>query len=807
MTLLLIGLETSSPGYASTREFLRLACALLVLAVAVYLVQLAILRTPSFGFQLAPRTWEVTRPAADCVTESCPQRGDRLQRIAGVSFERFISDRSLPLPDLRDGQEVEIELLRDGEVRVVRYAQPAIPLALRLATIFSVVLLPLVFWLAGSAALLFLRPLGGRGSLYVALFYSLTVFFAASWSGWAQVGYSWYILRVGLWLVVPLLIHFHLVEAERRFRRGWKWSLPLYLFAAWGLAADLDRAGSSNLVVLALLVAIVVSSGLLVYGWVRSDQPSSQRVCRIMASGLVVGTAPFVMMGVVPSIVPSAMPDYSNPIGLLLGMVAILSIPMWPASYLYVVYSSRDHTLRFRANKWLGKFGYYSLILATFLSLQMIGMRALWTPESSNTGFELAFLLPLIASALLLLAAPGIESRFQRWVDAKVFGIHYQTEEVLRAFARRIPTAMDDVRLRGLVRDEILPTLMIKRSALYLLKGDDVKVIYAGKDDEAPGAQVLRWLALEPHRDLAAPRPVPNGLAWVRLALPVSVDEELLGVWLFGDRDPDDQYPAEDVELLESLANMIGAVAQGQQAAAAKSTFLANISHEIRTPLNGVLGMAGLLANTELDAKQKRYCEAIRSSGERLLRLLDDILHLAKMEAGRLTIRPRFFDVGELLDSVVRRQAALAEAKDLVLEVDEESIRGRCYADAERIAQVLDNLVANAVKFTDAGRITVMAIPSPNRESSLRFSVVDTGIGIADSQLDKIFEKFGQVDSSTTRRHSGTGLGLAICRQLAYLMGGSLGVSSKEGEGSSFWLDLPLVEAEASDGSSDSNLR
>ncbi len=774
-------------------DVLARVLALGVLCAVAFYAFLFVTR-PAPPFELASRTWQVTRVFAPCAGPACVRPGDQVLRLGELGAGDYLRFRWRPIPLPAPGAPLRVELVRDGRPLMlsVSAAPRGWPLGWLLQAV-AVVLLPLVFWLAAVGVLLFLRPLDERGAVLAALELVMALWLAAGFSNWTHAGYAWYVTTACAWLVAPLLLHVHLLLPRRRatLRR----LLPLiYAAAALGVGFDFTAPEPGRRVLLLVLPAML-GSALLLGACVLSARPERQ-AARMMTFGLVMALLPLTLQGLAAGVPAAAAGLDVNE--LLMTTAFIVALPMWPLGYLFTIHRMRPEGLHFRPNRVLGTYAFLSLLVSGYTGLGFVALQLGRAPA----GAERAVLLVVLGAILLTLTAPLLRERFQSFVDRRIFGVTHDPEQLLSVFAAEIPVALDRRHLRHVVVERVLPTLMIRQSALYVLHAGVPEPLYEqGLAEGETCGDLAKLRQLLDERGPEAPPPARQAPhSWVLLALPVVLEGQLVGVWLLGRRDPDDAYTPGDERLLANVANMLAAVLQSQQAALAKSRFLANMSHEIRTPMNGVLGMAELLLASPLDARQREYCETLRRSGQSLLGLLEDVLDLSTIEVGRLPIEHRPFDLRAVAEDALAFVGPQADEKglELVLRYAASAPR-RVIGDARRVGQVLANLVGNAVKFTEAGHV-LRAVEGAGQDGHdarvpLALRVRDTGPGIAAARRADLFAAFTQLDSSLTRAHGGSGLGLAISRQLAELMGGKLTLDDDRGLGTSFTLRLALPVA------------
>ena len=442
-------------------------------------------------------------------------------------------------------------------------------------------------------------------------------------------------------------------------------------------------------------------------------------------------------------------------------------------SYLYfatLVLSMQAITIAFRSEKQV-------LIFLSWIILLSFG--GLWVSHSLTFNTKMFIGLSIVLSSGLLFAIVAAKASFQNSMKVR--------QEVLRALVTKTEHAVFLTDFDGNVHEcNGRAELLFETDMLEIIGTNfsQFRVHQLTKEEDDRGVTDLRqnrfWnneIELKTFRN-------NRFFAYVSITLIKQADQEFL-VYRISDRTKE----IADKQLL------IEAKEASEQAALAKSEFLAIMSHEIRTPMNGVLGMAQLLEGTELKKQQKDFLEAILTSGENLLVIINDILDFSKIESGKIDLEKKDFELRKLLNDTSKLIAPKVESKggELSTQLSKE-LPDFVNGDPTRLKQILLNLLGNSAKFTSNGKVSlsVEVFKEDQKKVTLRIVVSDNGIGIPKDKINGLFDSFSQVDSSTTRKYGGTGLGLAICKQLSELMGGSISVSSEVGQGSTFEVKIPF---------------
>lgn len=406
----------------------------------------------------------------------------------------------------------------------------------------------------------------------------------------------------------------------------------------------------------------------------------------------------------------------------------------------------------------------------------------------------------------------GFRARLARTLTGLAGWLHPQTDPVRPDLAKEAleRAALAEARLRAAI--DALPegVVFLDPEGRYILWNRQYAEIYHRSADLfEPGRKLADTLRVGVMRG-DYPDAVGREDAWIaeRLAMmanPGQRHEQKLadGRWiLIEERQTADGgligLRIDITELKQQSERLQAALRQAEEASRAKGQFLSNMSHEIRTPLNGVLGLAHVLARSQLDAQQGKLVNTIIESAVVLERLLSDVLDLARIESGRLELRQERFRLEDLIGETTANFEAQAHDKGLELVIDiAPHAHGAVVGDSMRLRQVVGNLLSNAIKFTAQGRVILTVRRQDDTVAEIR--VADTGIGFAPEEAERLFERFVQADGSITRRFGGSGLGLSICRELAEMMGGQIGASGEPGGGAVFWIKVPLPRAARGD--------
>ncbi|MEK7785638.1 MAG: histidine kinase dimerization/phospho-acceptor domain-containing protein, partial [Chloroflexota bacterium] len=447
-------------------------------------------------------------------------------------------------------------------------------------------------------------------------------------------------------------------------------------------------------------------------------------------------------------------------------------------------------SLEFRVNNLISRYSFVLLYLTAFAAVFLVGTSFVQPGQLAVFSFAV--------SVIFALSAPTIQRRLRRLFNQLAYGTGYDSSDIVNLFINRIPAASNREALVALVADEVIPSLLVRQSALYLLpegQNADGDLLYTRGVELAATAQPgpLRQLLLKASRYWPPTPDAEDEFSWVRLIIPLELQNNTAGVWLFGRRDPDDYYPQNDIDLLNTLAHQTALAAENsrlystaqqelaerkraeaslaeanveleqalfaanemavsaQAASRAKSEFLATMSHEFRTPLNVVLGYTELVLSTGLTEDQQAYLQEVNVAGEGLLKLFNDILDFSRIESGRLELKHVNFDLAETVKQIIMTMTPYAAAKNLELSFSiEPDAPTQLIGDPARLEQVLSNLLNNAIKFTVEGEagLSVRCVERTAARAGFLFAVRDTGIGIPHDKQELIFQPFTQADST-----------------------------------------------------------
>lgn len=530
---------------------------LLVLVPSLYYPYVNVTQIPDFAQN---PDWKITSAVPCDPGEACLKVGDRILSIGSIEHEEFTRDRTLELLDaFRPNGVASVRILRNGREMTLdieaRTTEEDIPQS---------ALFPLIFWLMGTLAILFLRPRDERWLVLVLFSYVTALWFASGLASSIHEDYSSVVFHLVIWLFCPLALHLHLILPSSLIDARWRRRLLIPLYAAAIVVTALDAfyllGDFATSYVATTLLAVLVSLGLLLLRLVLPSRPAVKIATRVMLYGLLLGMAPFFVLYV---LLPFWLLQLSFLFADLRALfpwiltVSMLSVPILPMSYVYAIYKHHVGALEFRANRLLGLYSFLVLFVTAYVVVLFV-VSSNWSPI--NPQYLAAVLgTSLVFAALALFLRP----RFQTLVDRHVFGIRHSPDAVVDLVSERIPTAFDRSVLARVVSAEILPTLLVRQSALYLLRRPPdepgLEVLYEQSVPEG-GSPALADLSLlfEGSGQYRHPERKPGArFDWVRLALPLVVQAETIGLWLLGRRDPDDHYPAADIHLLSTVANQI----------------------------------------------------------------------------------------------------------------------------------------------------------------------------------------------------------------------------------------------------------
>ncbi|MEA2691716.1 MAG: two-component system, cell cycle sensor histidine kinase and response regulator CckA [Acidobacteriota bacterium] len=531
---------------------------LAVLLACLYYSYVAVF--PQFDFAVSPN-WEVFTAQTCPPGLQCLRFGDRLLSIGGVDFERFRSSRSVDLlSGIRPDGRTTVRVLRGGKVLSFPLQTHIPGKQESLLGTLPFALPPLIFWLMGVVAVVLLRPRDERWLIFVLFSFVTSLWLATGVASPRHTGGAGIVFHIIIWFFLPLAVHLHTILPSSRISRGMRAALlgPLYLAALVLAVLDADpRRAMLSIMLGWALAAVLLSAAILLLRLLLTRNTAVKVANRTMLFGMLFSLVPYIcFFEFLPAfLLRLQITDIRG----LFPWVSALSAPLLllvPITYIYAIYKHHLGALEFRANRLVGAYSFSALAILSFVAV-LLGVSSRWT-------IDVQYLSSVILVAVCFaVSTPYLRGRFQALVDRHVFGIRHTQEEVIGIVSERIPTAFDRAVLARVITDEILPTLLIRQSALYLFADGVRETLYEQAlppGEPAPTVEELAALLARGGRYIPPSR-LPSEPArprsWVLLAVPLALQAKAIGVWLIGRRDPDDYYPVSDVRLLSTVANQI----------------------------------------------------------------------------------------------------------------------------------------------------------------------------------------------------------------------------------------------------------
>lgn len=801
-------------------DWLTIGVSIVTLLIVLHYASIGLYH-PTICVQFDTATWTLLTIDPNCSQPvSDLELGDVATKLGNLTAREVSSDRRLSLVrDFGKDGYTPVFYEREGKKRVtfLTLSQP------RGFSSYSAFLFPLVFWLTGTIAVLTIRPRDARQFLLASFCFSMSIWAAAGLASNTRQSSSSLVFHFFAWLSIPFLLHLHLILPEPLFRPKIQRVVvnTAYLLAALCAIYDLTSYPPPSFVFVAAAVAIsvVLTAAILLARAMGVGTVAGWVVSRILLAGTLLGISPVILL--ILMVTFGGTVEYFETYASGLNWFFLLLLPLWPISYIYALYRVRPSSIEFRANRLIAKYAFYALVIIAFVVVSVLLRVAI--PFESTRSF-----VNLLAGLLIVTTAIMFQARFQALVDQSIYGIRYQPDEIMSAFATRIPQAFNRAMLRDVICDEVLPALMVRQSALYLLRDERIEVFYErGLPANAPETSREALEGLE--RSAGARRSIDLAghpeFGWLRLYLTLENQEKRIGWWLFGQRDPDDFYDRPEIAVLSSLANQVAPVIENfhlvekaqieieenrrlqeqliqSQKMEAIGRLSAGVAHDFNNLLSVILGYSSLLiAKYQHDESLMRSLSDIRDAGNRAASLTKQLLAFSRqqvMEAKVISLN----DVVEDVDKMLRRLAG----EDIEVVTRLEPNLPLVKVDPAQMSQVILNLAVNARDaMPDGGEIrleTSLAYVSDEQEdahqaqipagSYVVLKVSDTGTGIDEKVRQRIFEPY----FTTKEMGKGTGLGLSMVYGIIRQSRGAIQVDSFPGQGTVFRILLPVASEE-----------